>query len=297
MTETSLGAILQEALRRAGDSSAIQNVQPVAGGCINNAQQVTTSKHHYLFKYNAHPLPGMFSTEAQGLELLRQTKTLRVPELFAFADALDGQPGWMLQEWIESTPGEGSAHAGRLGAGLATLHQATAATYGLDHDNYLGLTPQENAQDTDWVRFFRGRRLRPQIALADRNGWLTIDQRNRLEWLVERIDNWLGDVDRQPALLHGDLWAGNILYSPDGQPALIDPAIYYGDREAELAYGEWFTPFPPAFYAAYDEVWPTEPDRADRRDLYNLYHALNHVNHFGERYLSEVERILQRYVG
>lgn len=289
-------SIIQKALHSTQDTTSLASIHPVPGGCINNAQRLVTGKRSYLFKYNLQPLPRMFSTEAHGLELLRQTNTLHVPEVFAYADAIDDQPGWMLQEWIES--GNRQPLAERLGAGLAALHKAGAADrYGLDHDNYIGFTPQENSFDEDWVRFYRDRRLRPQILLADRNGWLTSERRARLELLADRIEEWLGSVERRPALLHGDLWQGNVLYDERGQPALIDPAVYYGDREAELAYGEWFTSFPPAFYAAYDEVWPTAPDRADRRDLYNLYHALNHVNHFGERYLAEVERIVRRYIG
>lgn len=298
MNDTRLRTTIQQAVRLAGDPTSIKALLPVAGGCINNAQQVVTAQRSYLFKYNTQQLPRMFSAEAQGLALLRHTRTLRVPEVFAQADAADGQAGWMLQEWIAPFRGDTHACAARLGAGLAALHRAAAgAQYGLDHDNYIGFTPQLNRWHGDWTHFYRDRRLGPQIALADRNGWLTSEQRARFERLLDRLDDWLGGVERQPALLHGDLWGGNVLYDTTGQPVIIDPAVFYGDRETELAYGEWFGSFPPAMYSAYDETWPTPRDRADRRDLYILYHALNHLNHFGTRYLGEVERILRRYVG
>jgi fructosamine-3-kinase len=157
--------------------------------------------------------------------------------------------------------------------------------------------PQPNGWMASWPEFFRERRLRIQGELARRNGRLEGQRARQLERLLDRLDTWLGDHAPRPALLHGDLWGGNVLIGPGGAPALIDPAVFYGDREAELAYTALFGGFPDAFYRAYDETWPLPAGWRERRELYNLYHLLNHLNHFGESYGAEVDSVLRRYAG
>lgn len=295
---TSLVTALTGALRAVGDDTTLTSVQPVGGGCISHAYRLTTARSSYFLKWNAQALPGMFSAEAQGLRLIRATRTVRVPAVIAVAEASTDCPAYILLEWLETISGTpGQIDQARLGTQLAAMHRVTMPAYGLDHDNYLGSTPQPNGWDNDWIRFFRERRLRPQIELAQRNGRLPSRRRRGLERLLEQLDRWLSGIERQPALLHGDLWAGNVLSLPDGTPALIDPAIYYGDREAELAYTRLFGGFHAHFMAAYQEAWPLAPDYADRCDLYNLYHLLNHLNLFGESYGAQVDAVVQRYVG
>ncbi len=286
------------ALATAGDTSPIQSVQPVSGGCINNAQRLETEQDVYLLKWNARPLPGIFLVEAQGLQLMYDTHTVRVPAVLTATNADAEQPAYILMEWLE-----GSARATRrgdqtmLGTQLAAMHGYGTDAYGLEQDNYIGSTPQYNGWEADWVRFYREKRLRPQIELARRNGLLPTNRRQRLERLLERLDDWLAGIERQPALLHGDLWGGNVITGPGGVPALIDPAVYYGDREAEIAFTELFGGFSTRFYNAYQEAWSLEPGYTDRRDLYNLYHLLNHLNLFGESYGAQVDAIIRRYAG
>lgn len=298
MTSAQVLQLIRDALHQINDTSGIQTVQSVPGGYINHAFQINTNQDHYLFKYNTYTSIKLISTEVYGLDLLRQTKTIRIPYVLAWADANEENPGWMLQEWIEPFKGNIEDSAERLGAQIASLHKAgVASQYGLDQQNYIGFSLQDNRQSNNWVNFFRDRRLLPQIMLAEQNGLLSVGRLDKLDRLLARLDEWLGGVERRPALLHGDLWAGNVLYDPQGEPVLIDPAVYYGDREADLAYSQWSsTAFSPKLYAAYEEVWPSEPGRAERIDLYNLYHAINHLNHFGERYLDEIDRMLSRYV-
>jgi fructosamine-3-kinase len=222
---------------------------------------------------------------------------VRAPTVIAAVDpAPEAGQAFLLSEWLEG--GGAPVDMTALGTQLAALHRHEAPAYGLDHDNYIGGTPQRNGWDADWPRFFAERRLRPQIELAGARGLLGAGRGRGLERLLGRVGDLLGGVARQPALLHGDLWGGNVVAAdPCGAPGLIDPAVYYGDREAEIAFTELFGGFSPAFYAAYRRAWPLEPGYAERRDLYNLYHLLNHLNLFGEGYGPQVDAIIHRYGG
>jgi fructosamine-3-kinase len=206
--------------------------------------------------------------------------------------------GFILLEWLAAPPNaDRHAAATELGRALAALHRATAPAYGLDRDNYIGATPQPNGWLASWLAFFRERRLAFQADLARRNGYLEGQRARGLARLLDRLDTWIDDQLVQPALLHGDLWGGNFLVGPSGAPALIDPAVYYGDREADLAFTTLFGGFPDSFYHAYNEVWPLPEGWRERRELYNLYHLLNHMNLFGTGYAAQVDQIVRRYAG
>ena len=287
-----------KSLNELGDSAAIRSVHPVGGGCINHAVRLETERNVYFLKWNAAPPPRMFKCEALGLALLASTGAVRVPNVLALAEAEGGQPAYLLLEWLE--PGN-ETDQGHLGEQLARLHSGNqslhaSSAYGLDHDNYIGLSQQVNHWETNWPSFFAESRIRPQVDLARRHGHLPPERRKRLELLIERLPSLLGGVERRPALIHGDLWSGNVIPGPGGL-AVIDPAVSYSDREAEIAFTELFGGFTHRFYTAYESVWPLEPGYRDRRDLYNLYHLLNHLNLFGETYAYQVDVILRRYVG
>jgi fructosamine-3-kinase len=313
-----LEPIATEALRLAGDVSPLRGWTPVGGGMISQAARVTSERGEYLLKWGGRGLARFFEVEARGLEQLASSGAVRVPAVLAWRDpegtknqeprtneALTGEAsqfsvlgsdGFILLEWLPTPPQvDQTAAFDTLGRQLAALHRATAPAYGLDHDNYLGVVPQANGWMQGWAAFFRERRLRPQAQLAQRNGYLPTGRARRLERVIERLDSLLGDHAPPPALLHGDLWAGNVLVGPGGAPALIDPAISYGDRECDLGYTALFGRFPEAFYRAYDETWPLPDGWQARRDLYNLYHLVNHLNHFGERYGPSVDAVLRRY--
>jgi len=287
---------LEGLLESLGDASPIQSARPVGGGCINNGMRLQTQNETYFLKWNSDSLPGMFPAEAYGLSLLAQTHTVRVPAVLGLDDAPFQRPAFILLEWLDGPQPDQAA----LGEQVAEMHRLgfsprTPPAYGLDQDNYIGSTPQRNGWEEDWITFYCERRLRPQAELARRNGRLPTGRRQRLELLMERLDRWLGGVERRPSLLHGDLWGGNVIAGPRGG-ALIDPAVYYGDREADLAFTELFGGFSSRFYQAYQAVWPLEPGYRERRDLYNLYHLLNHLNLFGESYGGEVDSVLRWYV-
>lgn len=286
---------LEESLCSLGDSSELISARRVGGGCIHQTFCLETKKNRYLLKWNPSSAAAMFRTEAQGLDALRRINAVRVPQVLAVENPTNA-PAFILLEWIESN---GKAwNAERLGEELAELHRrGIALSYGFDGDNLIGSTPQSNHWQPDWVTFFTKERLLPQMELAARNGWMPANRRRKMERLMDRLGVILGSSERQPSLLHGDLWSGNVIGAAGGQPVLIDPAVYYGDREAELAYTRLFGGFPTRFYQAYQAAFPLPADAVNRVDVYNLYHLLNHLNLFGEIYAGEVDAVLSEYVG
>jgi fructosamine-3-kinase len=295
-----IGAVLQQ---HAHDSTPVVRSRSVGGGCINHVVCLETEQGAYLLKWHPNPPPGMFLHEARGLQLMDATQMVRVPLVLAAAEVSDDHPAYIVTEWI--APARGAPRHGDqavLGAQLAAMHRngvspQTPPAYGLDHDNYLGTMPQYNGWHTDWVSFYRERRLRPQMEMAQRNGYMPAARQRGLERVMARLERWLGGVERRPALLHGDLWGGNVIAGPQGEPVLIDPAVSYGDREAEIAYTQLFGGFDSRFYQAYQEAWALPPGSEERCDLYNLYHLINHLNHFGEAYGAQVDAVIQRYGG
>lgn len=295
---TSFHSIVVEALQAIGDISQLREQQLVGGGCISQAIRLRTMRGEYLLKRGGQGLPNFFGAEARGLELLAASQAVRVPAVLAWRDQEQGAEGFILLEWLAAPAStEPQAVATMLGASLAALHRVSAPTYGLDSDNYIGATPQPNGWMESWLEFFRERRLRFQADLARRNGHLDSSRVRMMEHLLDHLDHWIDDRSSRPSLLHGDLWSGNYLVGPGGVPAVIDPAVYYGDREAEIAFTSLFGGFPRAFYQAYLEEWPLPEEWQERRDLYNLYHLLNHLNLFGKGYIRPIDAILQRYVG
>lgn len=286
---------LRKVLEAAEDTGEIRQVTPVTGGCINHAVRLETTRRVYLLKWNQHPNAGMFACEVEGLRLLSAAHTVRVPEIIGI---WEGSPSLILLEFIESPTSKNGWNQEQLGAQLAEMHLKTSKfpgqRYGLAQDNFIGSSSQPNGWQPDWITFFKDQRLAHQMHLAQKNGRLTPTRARHLERLMDRLPNLLG-TQHLPSLLHGDLWSGNVIADPEGAPVLIDPAVYYGDREAEIAYTELFGGFTQRFYQAYQHVWPLEPGYPERRDIYNLYHLLNHLNLFGETYGSHVDAILRYY--
>ncbi len=277
---------IAEAIARAtGQPFTLQAVHAAGGGCINSARVIEGSDGRRFFvKTNQARYLAMFEAEAEGLEAIRATGTLRVPRPICSGAGAD--EAWLVLEYLEMG-GRGSA--AELGRRLAALHRHSWDRYGWYRDNTIGSTPQVNTPSDDWIAFYRDRRLGYQYTLAARRG---APRRllDRGERLMSGLAGFFVGYRPAPSLLHGDLWGGNFAYS-GGEPVIFDPAVYFGDREADLAMTELFGGFPGEFYAAYREAWPLEAGYRVRRDLYNLYHVLNHFNLFGGGYLNQAERM------
>lgn len=272
----------------------IKSVAAVGGGCIANASRLETDGSPYFLKYGSEEVARTFSGEAAGLEALAEAESpLVVPSVVATAPPSDDQPGFLVMEWINSGR-EGRRFWERFGEGLAALHRHAAEEYGFDQDNFIGRLPQRNDWTDRWPTFFREQRLAPQVEMArERNRWRS-DWDAPLDTLYRRLPDLL-PATPEPSVLHGDLWKGNFMVTATGDPALIDPATYYGHREADLAMTELFGGYDDRFYELYRSTWGLDPEYETRREIYNLYHLINHLNHFGGGYAGSVQQILGQF--
>jgi len=261
----------------------------VGGGSINTAYLLGSSPPYYFVKLNGPDRLAMFEAETAGLAELAHTGTLRVPHPLCTGTA--GGQSYIVMEHI-ALGGRGTDGAAEAGRQLAAMHLTSRTDFGWDRDNTIGSTHQPNRPERDWVKFWGQHRLGFQLDLATHNGygrWLRDQGERLLAALPALIDH-----DPVPSLLHGDLWGGNLGFDQDGHPVIFDPAVYYGDREADIAMTELFGGFGGDFYAAYTEAWALDPGYRTRKDLYNLYHILNHLNLFGTGYLGQAQGMMQR---
>jgi protein-ribulosamine 3-kinase len=267
-----------------------------SGGSINQTSVLKlTNGQQVFFKQNSNPPTDFFLAETRGLKLLSQAKNgPRIPKPIAVQSG--SRPTFLLLEYIESST-EDENFAERLALSLAELHRMSQEHYGLDHDNYIGSTPQKNTLEKDGIVFFREHRIDFQRQLARRSGLLPVAIDKKLDSLCDSLGKFLNISGEKPALIHGDLWSGNYFPDSEGKPCIFDPAVYYGLREADLAMTELFGRLPQKFYDVYQEVFPMNPGYEKRKDLFNLYHLLNHLNIFGSSYLSSVQQVVKRYVG
>lgn len=271
--------------------SAVRDASRVSGGDINDAYRVTLADGRAVFVKTNHSAPkGMFQAEARGLKWLDEAGALSVPQVLAVSD--DASTAFLVLELLEPGP---HCHDfdERLGHGLAALHRFGAAGFGLDHDNFIGSLPQSNQARPDWVSFYREQRLAPQVRRAARQ--LGAEGQQGFDQLFARLPDLVGAAE-PPSRLHGDLWGGNLHSDSTGAPCLIDPAVYGGCREVDLAMMQLFGGFSERVFDAYDEAFPLQPDWRERTALYQLYPLLVHVNLFGGSYVGSVQRALNRYL-
>lgn len=266
----------------------VEKLVPLAGGDVNDAFRAELADRRTLFvKTRAHRIAGMYPREAEGLMWLAEANALRVPAVIAVDERM------LVLEWITSKT-RAANYDELLGRGLARLHAFSAPRLGLARDNLIASLHQDNRACDDWPSFYGQRRLMPLAAEARRRGALKGTLEARLERLCARLGELCGERE-PPARLHGDLWSGNVMVDERGEPVLIDPAVYAGDREIDLAMLRLFGAPSARFFAAYDEVYPRKAGSDERVALYQLYPLLVHVCLFGASYVSSLERALSRY--
>ncbi len=275
-----------------GGKSSIHEITEVSGGSINEVYRLQTAVGFFILKLNnAQQFPKMFELEAEGLEAIRKTKTVAVPEVIATGHI--GYNSFLLMEYIE-TGTKTAASMQVLGLQLAQLHQNTAPNFGFEKDNYMGSLPQSNQKHQTWKSFFVEERLKPMVKLAFDASFIDLKLVSDFEKLYQKLGGFF--EEEKPALIHGDLWGGNYLISSEGQPYLIDPAVSFGFREFDLAMTHLFGGFSADFYQAYQEGFSLQQGWQQRVDLWNLYPLLLYLNLFGTGYLGQVKSALKKYV-
>lgn len=268
---------------------SISNRRSVSGGCINQGYAVGDGDRTYFVKVNQASQFAMFDAEALGLQQMLETATIRVPK--PVGRGIASESAYLVLEWLELGRGDTESWE-EMGRCLAAMHRCTASDFGWDRNNTIGSTPQINSWTADWAEFYAQHRLGYQFQLAkQRRGYFP-----QQEKLLTAIPQLLAHQP-QPSLVHGDLWAGNAACTTKGEPVIFDPAVYFGDREVDIAMTELFGGFPEAFYRGYNQVWPLDAGYERRKTIYNLYHILNHFNLFGGGYSSQANRMIEEILG
>jgi fructosamine-3-kinase len=262
----------------------------VGGGSINSSFRIATDRGSVFIKVGDRTALDMYEAEAAGLAELEHAAAVRVPGVIEVGAAEN--LAYLLLDWIALTE-KSAAIETQLGGELAQQHRVSSDRFGWHRDNTIGATPQVNTPSDNWLEFYREQRVRYQLNLAVANGLpqRTVDSAQRA---LEQMEKFFDDYQPVPSLLHGDLWSGNWGADKNGIPYIFDPAVYFGDREADLAMTRLFGGFGREFYAAYASEWPLAYGWERREDLYNLYHLLNHFNLFGSAYLDQVDATIQR---
>ena len=265
--------------------SALHNA---GGGCINQAFILASGARRYFIKTNRAALARMFEAEAEGLDEILKSRSLRAPQPICHGTA--GDTAYLALEYLDLG---GHGNPAEMGRQLAAMHRCTTGQFGWKRNNTIGSTPQSNPWTQDWVEFLGKHRLGFQLELAAKNG-LGNKLQKPGEALLAHLEVFFQDYQPAPSLLHGDLWGGNAAFTRSGEPVIFDPAVYYGDREADLAMTELFGGFDASFYSAYREAWPLDAGYSTRKTLYNLYHILNHANLFGGGYVNQADVMIRR---
>lgn len=272
----------------------IKSFTSLSGGCISDAFKITTEKNkQYFLKYNSSSANDMFIKEAHGLMELEKANAIRIPEVLSFDE------DYILLELIQSGSKTKNFFE-EFGKQFAEMHKHSSETLGFYEDNYIGSNPQINIPDekekSDWTSFYFNKRILFQFRLAEKLGNSTEALRKGISKLEDRIEDILSHKEEKPSLLHGDLWGGNYMVDENGNAVLIDPAVYYGHREADLGMTKLFGGFSSEFYRAYNETFPLEDGFEYRENIYKLYHVLNHLNLFGGGYYSQAISLIKFYI-
>ena len=289
ISEEKIKARIEEKL-----GSKIKNFASLSGGCISDAYKISMSNgSNYFLKYNSSASNDMFIKEANGLKVLLKANAIRIPEVLSFNE------DYILLEFIP-TGSRKKNFFEEFGRRFAEMHKYTSNEFGFYEDNYIGSNPQKNIpnekEKSSWVNFYFNKRILFQLQLAEKLGNSTDALRKGISKLENKIEEIIGDTKEKPSLLHGDLWGGNYMVDENGNAVLIDPAVYYGHREADLGMTKLFGGFSTEFYRAYVETFPLEDGYDYRENIYKLYHVLNHLNLFGGGYYSQALSLIKFYI-
>jgi fructosamine-3-kinase len=289
ISEEKIKARIEEKLGR-----KIKSLSSLSGGCISDANKITMSDgSNYFLKYNPSTSNDMFIKEANGLKELSKANAIRIPEVLSFDE------DYILLEYIP-TGNKKKIFFEEFGRSFAEMHKFTSDSFGFYEDNYIGSNPQKNIpvenEKASWVSFYFNKRILFQLQLAEKLGNSTDALRKGISKLENKIEEIIGGIAEKPSLLHGDLWGGNYMVDKNGDAVLIDPAVYYGHREADLGMTKLFGGFSLEFYLAYDETFPLEDGHDYRENIYKLYHVLNHLNLFGGGYYSQALGLIKFYI-
>ena len=292
-----------------GETFSLDHRHSVSGGCINQGYSISSSSRTYFAKINQASQIAMFEAEAWGLQQMRATQTIRVPEPICWGT--EGNSAYIVLEWLDLGSRGGERAWEEMGRKLAAMHKYTPpnppllrggeepnstllrGVFGWDINNTIGSTVQINNWTANWAEFWAEHRIGYQLKLARPRGGHFPEG----ECLLEVIPELLAGHEPQPSLVHGDLWGGNAGVTSAGEPVIFDPAAYFGDREVDIAMTELFGGFSAQFYRGYNQVWPLEGGYDQRKTLYNLYHILNHFNLFGGSYESQANQMINRILG
>ena len=274
-------------------NSRIISTTSLSGGCISNAYKITLEDKRNLFLKINHSHPkDMFRKEANGLKECSKPNVIHTPKVIAVEDT------FILLEFIEIGKKQNDFF-GSFGRSFAEMHKFTSEAFGFYEDNYIGSTPQINIpngkEKNDWTTFYFNKRILFQFNLAEKNGYATDELRKGISFLENNIEKILFGSEEHPSLLHGDLWSGNYMVNENGKAGLIDPAVYYGHREADLAMTKLFGGFSESFYKSYNESFPLKDGYNYRENIYKLYHVLNHLNLFGSGYYRQAISLIKSY--
>lgn len=274
--------------------SQIQYVSSVGGGCIADSKSIHFHSGTQIFiKFDPSGL-NFSAKEAHGLKELELAQVIRIPNVLAQTEA------FLAMEWIESEPVKNrKTFFTEFGEAFANLHKKKGASYGFFEDNLIGSNLQKNISTSEeaenWYLFYKQKRLDFQMELAQTNGLLNRELDQAYQSFLPALKDCLNDNTESPCLIHGDLWGGNFLCDSNQKPVLIDPAVYYGHREADLAMTRLFGGFDASFYDAYRSAYPLKAGYEHREGIYLLYHILNHMNLFGISYRSQALQIMREY--
>lgn len=271
----------------------VRSETPVSGGSINQAYKLDTNKGTFFLKWNPSATDDFFEAEAKGLNLLSSVDSgLRIPSVIHCNVPDADTTGFLLLEYIPEGSGS-SSDSFEFGTKLAKLHQFEGDYFGLDYNNYIGSLPQENGKFDDWISFFIEKRINPQLKRAIDSGKLSQGVLAHWKRLMKELNGLLPPC--KPSLIHGDLWGGNYLFDEKGNAVVIDPAVYFGHPEMDLAFSKMFGGFSESFYKGYEFITPLSGNFSERVRIYNMYPLLVHVNLFGGHYNSQFEQFIRRF--